>query len=171
MSDGEKPLILTAAFDAGSQARFEQLRRRYFPPERNFIPAHLTLFHHLPGDQQAAVEQRLREVTSGLPPMSFVSGGTLHLGRGAALRIDSPELGSLREMLARAWEPWLTGQDRQGFRPHVTVQNKVAPDTARATLAALESTDPPPASGSIEGLRLWRYLGGPWEALAEFPFG
>src|ERR1700712_5017184 len=43
------PLILTLALHGEDQARFDRLRIAHFPPERNLIPAHITMFHHLPG--------------------------------------------------------------------------------------------------------------------------
>ena len=43
------PLILTALLEPDAAARFEAMRRAYFPPARNKTPAHLTLFHALPG--------------------------------------------------------------------------------------------------------------------------
>ena len=64
-------------------------------------------------------------------------GGVRSLGRGTALRVEAPEAAAVRAALARAFAGWLTPQDRQGWRPHVTIQNKVAPDAARALQAAL----------------------------------
>jgi len=43
----ETTYILTAEMDDDSFAWLAGLRRRHFPPERNFLPAHLTLFHRL----------------------------------------------------------------------------------------------------------------------------
>jgi 2'-5' RNA ligase len=53
------------------------------------------------------------------------------LGRGSAIEIESAELNSLRDELKNKWNDWLTAQDRQKFQPHITVQNKVAPESAR----------------------------------------
>ncbi len=54
------PLIMTAVFDAQSFALLDGLRRRYFPPALNRVPAHATLFHHLPGANLRAVVERMR---------------------------------------------------------------------------------------------------------------
>jgi hypothetical protein len=62
------PLILTLTFDERAFAFFEERRRRYFPPERNFIPAHLTLFHALPGEHLASIRQDIEAVASGQRP-------------------------------------------------------------------------------------------------------
>ena len=53
--DKPAPLILTLELDERSFAFFGAQRRRYFPPERNFIPAHLTLFHALPGEHLPSI--------------------------------------------------------------------------------------------------------------------
>jgi hypothetical protein len=52
----------------------------------------------------------------------------------------------------------------------VTVQNKVAPDEARALHRSLEETFAPFEVASV-GLMLWRYLGGPWEPVGSYGFG
>ena len=46
----QQTLILTLQLDAISNAFYEHLRRKYFPPERNLIAAHVTLFHQLPDE-------------------------------------------------------------------------------------------------------------------------
>ena len=44
-----QPLILTAQIPETFLARFDRLRQIHFPPDRNFLRAHLTMFHRLPG--------------------------------------------------------------------------------------------------------------------------
>lgn len=124
------------------------------------VGAHLTLFHRLPGEEEAAIRRELGSV-AGVALAAQVAG-LRSLGRGVAYEIEAPALVALRATLARRWQAWLTPQDRVWGRPHVTVQNKVAPEVARATLAELER-DFEPWACSIEGLALWRYAGGPWE--------
>jgi len=91
------------------------------------------------------------------------------LGRGVALRIASPTLLALRADLAARFRPFLTAPDRERFRPHVTVQNKVSRAQARRTLATLPARFAP-FTATAEGLQLWRYRGGPWAPLAAVPF-
>jgi len=167
--DGAEPLILTLALDADSFARFGAGRRAHSPPRLSRIPAHVTLFHHLPGDEEAAVLFTLRTVCAVQRPEPVRVVGLLPLGRGVAYRLEAPGIAALRGELARRWSGLLTPQDRQGWRPHVTVQNKVGPEEARATLARLQA-DFAPWEARAEGLLLWRYKGGPWEALADVPF-
>lgn len=164
-----EPLILTLALDAASFARLDALRREHFPPTLNRIPAHVTLFHHLPGGEESAIAAALARACAERGPSRVRVTGLFPLGRGVAFRLEAPEVASLRAGLARAWEGWLTPQDRQGWRPHVTVQNKVGPEQARDTLAQLGAGFAP-WEAQAEGLLLWRYKGGPWEPLGEFPF-
>lgn len=166
----DRPLILTLRLDEPSFERFDRLRRRFFPPERNFIPAHLTLFHHLPGEREAQIAAHLRTVAQHAPPFTLDVTGPRSLGRGVAFALAGEALGALRGRLARDWADLLAPQDRQKFRPHVTVQNKVAPDAAWALHDAL-AQDFTPFTVQGTGLLLWRYRGGPWEAAGTFPFG
>jgi 2'-5' RNA ligase len=171
MDDTSAPLILTLAFDDASFARFDELRRLHFPPERNLIPAHLTLFHHLPGgEHEGEVAGVVGDACRMYRPMTLRVTGLRFMGKGVAYTLESPELARLRGLLAEAWFGWLTGQDRQKFRPHVTVQNKVEPEVARALHERL-SAEFAPFEAEGRGLLLWRYRGGPWEQVGEYPFG
>ena len=79
------------------------------------------------------------------------------------------ELNALHGSLAKSFEPWLIPQDRQKFKPHVVVQNKVTNDVAKQTFAELKTTFEPFTVQAI-GLCLWTYLGGPWRLEREFVF-
>ena len=162
------PLILTAAFDSAAFERFQAMRRAHFPPERNLVPAHLTLFHALPPSQAADIAGRCRLLTRGNPPLPARATGVFNLGKGVAYRIESPELLELRAGLAEAWAPLLTQQDRH-FAPHVTIMNKAEPTAAKALLAAMQPLFVPFAF-VLTGLDLWHYRGGPWEAAGAWRF-
>jgi 2'-5' RNA ligase len=164
-----EPLILTLEMDDASQERFDRLREAHFPPERNFLRAHLTLFHKLPGEQEPNLVADLREVCRETEPIALRAMGLRFLGKGVAFDLHSPELETLRRELAARWFPWLAPQDRQRIKPHVTVQNKVSPGRARALHGEL-SAGFSPFEVWGEGLSLWRYLGGPWEPVGSFPF-
>ncbi|RYU82827.1 2'-5' RNA ligase family protein [Hymenobacter persicinus] len=164
------PLILTLALDAQASAFFNAQRQAYFPPERNYLQAHLTLFHHLPGQRQAEIATQLQERCRTLAPMPLQVTGVQFLGQGVAYRLDSAAVDALHRELQALWQADLTPQDQQRRRPHVTVQNKVRPEVARALHAQLTAEFVPfEAVGT--GLQLWAYRGGPWEALATFAFG
>ena len=155
--------------DDASQKRFDRLREVYFPPERNYLRSHLTLFHKLPAEHEPEISADLHEVCEGIDPFTPAVTNVRFLGQGVAYGLSSPELSSLRKELAVRWKPWLTPQDRQGFRPHVTVQNKVSSDEARALHGRLLASFSPFEVGG-EGLSLWRYLGGPWEPVETYLF-
>lgn len=162
------PLILTLRFDEDTQEFFERQRQAHFPPERNLIPAHLTLFHALPGDQAERVLLAARAAAE-CPAFPVRVTGLIFLGRGVAYRVEAEPLKGVRDAVAARFVDELTRQDAQGFRPHVTVQNKVTPARAKETLARLEAAFTP-FEGWAEGLDLWRYRGGPWERFASVGF-
>ncbi|WP_369136888.1 2'-5' RNA ligase family protein [Modestobacter versicolor] len=162
------PLVLTLLLDEDAQQRFDRLRAAHFPAERNHLRAHVTLFHALPGEHLGEVTGELR-AAAARSPFDVAVTGVRSLGRGVALDLASPELTALRRALAAAFDPWLTRQDRQWSRPHVTVQNKVEPDVARALHADLSAAFVP-ETVTGRGLGLWHYRGGPWDLEAEFPF-
>ena len=93
----------------------------------------------------------------------------MSLGRGVAFRIDAPELIAVRARLAEAFGGLLTPQDAGGWRAHVTIQNKVAPNVAKLLLAELQRGFAPRAV-EIAGLATWWYRGGPWEPLSRHMF-
>lgn len=161
-------LIVTAELGAEDFARLDRQRSAYFPPERNQLAAHLTMFHALPPSAEAEVRAELARHAAGPPPRAMVAG-LMNLGRGVAYRIVSDELDAVRAELAERFRGLLTAQDSQGWRPHVTVQNKAEPKEARALLARLER-EFSPRPLAIAGLGLHRYLGGPWEPLGRWSF-
>ena len=165
----QPPLILTLAFHSDDQARFDALRQNHFPPALNHIPAHLTLFHHLPGDDEDMVAHGIRSAASQQAAFTVEVTGLRSLGRGVAYTMQSSPLTALRTSLARFWHDRLTAQDRQGWRPHVTVQNKAPPSEAAALLATMQAAFTP-FQVRAEGLLLWRYLGGPWDQAGRYDF-
>lgn len=164
-----QPLILTLKMDERSQEHFDRLRELYFPQERNYLGAHLTLFHKLPGEHADGISADLQELCLQQAPFTLKATGLRSLGRGVAYKLASPELAALRRILTERWGPWLGAQDRQGFKPHVTVQNKVSPERARTLHAQLQEDFSPFGVGGA-GLSLWRYLDGPWEPVDTYLF-
>jgi hypothetical protein len=163
------PIIVTALFGRADQAWFDALRREHFPAERNQLDAHLTLFHHLPPSAADELKHRLTGETRGVRAPQARVGGLMSLGRGVAYRIEAPALVATRAALVDAFAGLLTPQDAGGWRPHVTVQNKVSPAVARVLLAQL-SRDFRPREVEIAGLATWWYRGGPWEPLSRHLF-
>ncbi len=155
------PIIVTAQMGAADQAWADRLRTAHFPPERNQLAAHITLFHHLPSSLLPELKDRMRNFVQGPPPGARLAD-LMSLGNGVAFRIESPALIALRDALVEAFHGLLTPQDRQTPRLHITVQNKVDAKTARALLDEL-SADFAPRPLIIAGLAAWHYRGGPWE--------
>jgi hypothetical protein len=165
----EQPLILTARMDEHSFAFFDSLRKLHFPEERNFLRAHLTLFHKLPGRDSAAIANDLDEIGAATEILPLAFTGWRSLGRGVAMNVESTKLTAVRSAFSKRRFGDLTPQDRQGFRPHITVQNKVEPAVATKLLDELVGQGWPSA-GQVVGLELWRYLGGPWEPVSFHSF-
>jgi hypothetical protein len=132
------------------------------------VPAHLTLFHHLPPSLETELVGRLAAATAGPAPAAAIVG-ILDLGGGTAFRVESRGLAAIRAELADAFHGLLTPQDQAGWRPHVTIQNKVAAKEAGELRERLRATFAPRPL-AIKGLAAWRYLGGPWEAIREWRF-
>ena len=162
------PVIVTALFGAGDDGWIQMLRRTHYPPELNRVPAHLTLFRHLPPSLERELAERLATAAAGPPPRAEVAG-ILDLGEGTALRVESRALEEIREELADAFHGLLMPQDQTPWRPHITFQNKVKPGEARRLQQQLRATfEPRPLA--IRALASWRYLDGPWEKIREHPF-
>jgi hypothetical protein len=156
------PLILTAHIQQNDLEPFDLLRQKHFPPDRNFLTAHLTMFHRLPGEYREELLSHLAAVVAGHPPITASVTGLRHLGAGVAFTIASSELEAIHGRLRGAFMPWLGGQDMQTWQPHITVQNKVSRSAANTLHTALLEKFRPHTI-EINGLDLWRYLGGPWQ--------
>ncbi len=167
--DGAAPVIATVQMDAGSADFFQRLRTAHFPPALDRVPAHLTLFHALPGPLEAEIVEHVAAVAAREAPFPMRVAGPVPLGRGVAFRIESERLAAVRAAIAAPFRERLTGQDRQRFRPHVTVQNKVTPEAARRTLADLAAAFEP-FEAIAEGVQLWHYAGGPWRPAGAIAF-
>jgi hypothetical protein len=163
------PIIVTALFERPDQSWLDAQRQQHFPAERNQLAAHLTMFHHLPPSVEDELKHRLTGFTRGVRAPEARVSGLFSLGRGVAYRIDAPALAAIRAELADAFAPLLTPQDAGGWRPHVTIQNKVQPNVARLLLAEL-SREFRPRPVALAGLGAWWYRGGPWEPLSRHMF-
>ncbi|WP_346269312.1 2'-5' RNA ligase family protein [Rhizobium wenxiniae] len=164
------PVIITAHVEADDMQPFDLLRQAHFPPARNFLKAHVTVFHHLPGQRLAAVRDILVKTLLVRASFPAAVNGVQHLGAGVAFKIESPELQELRVELVRRFGSWPGPQDLQKFRPHITIQNKVSRAKADQLFFELKSRFEP-TTIRITGLDLWSYLGGPWrhEGLVSLP--
>jgi hypothetical protein len=155
-------------FGDGDNGWIQELRRAHYPLERNQVPAHLTLFHHLTPSVERELNDRLAGYAVKAAPAARITG-IIDLGAGTALRVESEDLEEMRYDLAEAFIGLLTPQDRAPWRPHITIQNKVEPREAKQLQQQLRATfEPRPLR--IKGLASWRYLGGPWEPIRRHVF-
>lgn len=168
LTAGPASLVLTLEMDGESFAALDALRRRHYAPERNIVPAHVTLFHQLPSARSRDIKALLAKVALSRKPIEIAAGEPKMLERGVAIFLHSPQLGALREELAREWWPWLDDQDQATFRPHVTIQTTDSEAEAQTTVRAVRAARPPRIRGV--GLHLWRYSDGPWEHEQLFRF-
>lgn len=158
------------------------LRRSHFPRHLDRHPAHLTLFHALPGSEMDLITSALGELCTTQKPLRLATGGVFRMRRGVGINVaDASRDGGggggsqaarrLHRELQRRWWDMLSAQDRRPWRPHWTVQNKAADDGA--VDAALEDvrTGFRGAEGLATGCALWRYeKGGRWAFERGFDF-
>lgn len=163
------PFIVTAALPPDIYAWAEHLRRTHFPPERNHLHAHVTLFHAL----APSLFEELQTVLPGFarenaPPQAEVAG-LMDLGRGTAIALESRGLLSIREAIADHFKGALTMQDRHTPRLHITIQNKVTASQAQAVQREL-APHILRRNFAFPALELHIYRGGPWEFVKRWPF-
>ena len=92
-------LIVTAEIAPLDFSWLQGLRRAHYPPERNQVPAHLTMFHALPPSVEAELRSRLARIVRQRPPAARIAG-LMDLGGGVAFRVVSADLDRMREELA-----------------------------------------------------------------------
>lgn len=161
------PLIITLAVETSSFLYFNTLRKKHFPPERNFIDAHLTLFHALPNEK--AIGSAVKGIADTQPSFYLTVTEPVSIGKGVAFKIESPELMQMHKTLQNKWLDFLSPQDRQKLWPHITVQNKVPAQQAQQLLAELKNGFTP-FTTQATGLQVWEYLNGPWRFVEEHDF-
>ena len=163
------PLIVTARLPDDLQGWANALRSAHFPPERNYLQAHVTLFHALPPSCEAEARRELARICAAHPPPPARIEGLMDLGRGTAIKLASAALMAIRGELAERFHGLLTPQDSHRPRLHVTIQNKVEPGTAKALQHAL-APEVAEADFTFRGLSLHAYRGGPWDFLKSWSF-
>jgi 2'-5' RNA ligase len=163
------PIIVTAQLGRADFAWLDSLRRAHYPPERNQVAAHLTLFRHLPPSCAGELKRRLASEARDMSKPEARLDKVLLFEQGVGFRLHSPALEAMRARLAQAFDRLLTPQDSAPWRGHITIQNKVAPIQARVLYDQLKQ-DFEPRRLELTGLECFYYRGGPWEPLAAFKF-
>ena len=162
------PLLITAQLPRDVFAWAEGLRRAHFPPERNKVRAHVTLFNSLPWRVEDEVRRMLARHAAAAPPAATITG-IMPLGGGTAFAISSPALSTIHEEMVERLHGLLTAQDGARRKLHITVQNKVSGTEAKALQTEL-ARDFRPRQFAFAALDLHRYLGGHWEDAGTWPF-
>ena len=166
----QRPIIVSLQLDATSTRFFQAQREKHFPAHINYIGAHLTLFHNLPGAQFEKVLETIGRCCAAHSGFYVRVTGLLRFGRGVAFEIQSDPLMDIHIELAKSFKPWLTRQDKERFRPHITVQNKVPVHEAQALFEHINSTFVP-FMAKAEAIQLWHYEGGKGKVGSWAPAG
>jgi len=168
-----QPFILTAALPPDIAGFAEGLRRAHYPAERNHLHAHVTLFHAFAPSLLEELRHFLPRVAGEFTAPQGTVKGVMDLGKGTAIALEAPQLQVLRAIIAEHFHGSLTAQDLHEPRPHITIQNKVTKDEARALQAALAPMLAPWLAKppfTFPALELWQYRGGPWERVKTCAF-
>ena len=163
------PLIITALLPADLHRYATGLRDAHFPPARNYLEAHVTLFHALPPSAAPEVRDCLATLAKDHAPVPARLCGIMKLGKGTALKLESEGMIALWSRLRDRFHGMLTPQDEHKPRLHVTVQNKVSLEEARALQAQL-APEVVARDFAFRGLGLFSYEGGPWNHLRDYTF-
>ncbi len=164
-----QPFIVTAELPPVLLAWADGLRAKHFPPERNHLIAHVTLFHAFAPSLSAELRAELARLAKENAAPKATLTGLMNLGRGTALSIHSPAMLALRQDLAERFHGSLTAQDSHTPRLHITIQNKVTSEAARALQAELEA-GLSPRKFAFTGLGLHLYQNPQWERVNVWNF-
>jgi hypothetical protein len=167
------PFILTAALPPDIAGWAEGLRRAHYPAEKNHLHAHVTLFHAFAPSLLEELRDYLPRVAGEFAAPEGAVKGVMDLGKGTAIALEAPQLLHLRALIAEHFHGSLTAQDLHEPRPHITIQNKVTKEEARALQASLAPVLAPwIARGRFvfPALELHLYRGGPWEKVKTCAF-
>lgn len=163
------PFIVTAELPGDVFALADGLRSAHFPPERNKLAAHVTLFHALAPSLRDELPRELARLAGEYAAPEAEIDGLMDLGGGTALFIRSAGMQALRGELSDRFWSMLTAQDRGTKKLHITVQNKVPREAAKALQAQLGAALQP-RRFAFTGLGLHIYRDPYWESLGVWKF-
>lgn len=166
--DPRAPLLITAELPSDVLAWADALRRAHFPPERNRLRAHVTLFHALPPTVEDELVRLLKDLAATAPPEARITG-LMKLGGGTALAIESPSMHALHGEIVDRMHGLLTPQDAQALKLHCTIQNKVTSGEAKALQARLEP-ELRPMTFRFAAFGLYAWEQGLWRPLRTIKF-
>jgi 2'-5' RNA ligase superfamily len=163
------PFIVTGELPGDVLAWADGLRRAHYPPERNKLAAHVTLFHSMAPSLREELRGVLARFAAEFAPPKARIDSLMDLGTGTALLVRCPALLAVREAIAEHFHGALTAQDLHEPRLHITVQNKVDRTEARALQGAL-SASLTPREFAFTGLGLHLYRETHWDSLGTWRF-
>lgn len=130
--------ILTLMTDSVHQKCMDSLRATYFPAPINKIPAHITLFHALPGPKlKDEIMPAIKDIAKRTSPYRIQATGPSRMKRGIKINVaddidhasDSKRGRNMTRIihaeLRKQWKDWLSEQDSAPVNVHYTVMNKV----------------------------------------------
>lgn len=160
---------MTATIGAVDFAWVNALRQEHYPPEKNQLSAHVTLFHHLPPQALDEIIELVKQTTLNHAYPRCDLTDVIQFEEGAAYKLYSPKLLEIREFFAEAFHGLLIQQDQQKPRFHITVQNKASTEESKKLFQKLNS-EFEPRPFEITGIALHYYLNGPWEEIGSWRF-
>jgi 2'-5' RNA ligase len=167
----ENVYVLTLKTSKEMSEQMQRLRRKWFPEGRNKVPAHITLFHALPGSRIIQVSKYLETLSRQTSCFVINSGDVLKRRNGVAIGLGQGEeeikkvFGEVRDQFLEC----LSMQDRS-LKAHWTVMNKEE-DGKRVDEAYQDVESAGVVKGIASGLILWRYeKNGTWSFEREFEF-
>lgn len=163
------PFIVTAELPRDVLAWADALRRTHFPPERNHLAAHVTLFHSFAPSLREELLRTLGRYAQDLAPVPARIDGLMDLGKGTALLVRSEGMQALRARIADHFDTMLTAQDRGAKKLHITIQNKVDRGAALALQRELAASLRP-RDFAFTGLGLHLYRGAHWDEVKIWRF-
>lgn len=162
------PLLITAELPQGLHDWANGLRRAHYPPERNRLPAHVTLFHALPPSAEGEVRRLLGDMARRRAPEAQVIG-LMDLGQGTAFALDSPGMVDIHAELAERLHGLIQQRDDRDLRLHITIQNKVPRAQAQALQQVLAASFVP-RSFRFHGLALAHWRDELWQQAQFYAF-
>lgn len=130
------PLILCLKLDKATQSFLTDLRTKHFPSNRNYLAAHVTLFHAIPPHRFTELDSHLHQLSTSSNAWEVFVGEPKKMGnKGVMVTVRDRPHGTI-EGLHTDLQRWLkngvkedkdrlTDQDaRRPGKAHVTILNK-----------------------------------------------
>ena len=144
------PLILTLKLDKATQTFLTDLRTKHFPKNRNYLAAHVTLFHAIPAHRYADLDAHLHALAQKTNSWDvFVGEPKKMSNKGVMVTVRDRPHGTIESIhddiqhflktSAKKDEDRLTDQDsRRMGKAHVTIMNKAEEDEVERCLQEVE---------------------------------